>query len=114
MNNNLVPMLLILGIAGVAVYLFTRPNPIAVPPPVVAPPIPQCGASYAGTGVSVPCSLVANGIKSIVSNTEKVLSKYGVTQQAKVATKDFGVADVALFPVAINHTIYNETLGRIF
>lgn len=106
MDKSFLPLLVILGFGGVVVYLLTRPNPI-VAAPVVAPPQQQCGASYAGTGISVPCSLVGEGIKDVYNNAAKVLSKYGVTQTVETGTKGFTAVDVVLAPVAINHALYN-------
>lgn len=106
MKNNLLPFLVVLGFGGVVIYFLTRPNPV-VAAPVVAGPIQQCGASYAGTGVSVPCSLVGEGIKDVYDKASGVLSKYGVTSVVKTGTQGFGAVDVVIAPYAINHALYN-------
>lgn len=106
MKDNFLPILVILGFGGIVIYMLTRQQSI-VAAPVVAPPQQQCGASYGGTGVSVPCSLVGEGIKTLYNDAQKVLTKYGVTQTLKTGTQGFNAVDVIIAPVAINHAIYN-------
>lgn len=105
MKDNFLPVLVILGFGGIVIYLMTRP--VAAAAPVVAPPQQQCGASYAGTGVSVPCSLVSEGIKDVYNKAAAVLQKSGITPVVTTGTKGFGTVDVVLAPVAINHALYN-------
>jgi hypothetical protein len=104
MKDNFLPVLVILGFGGIVIYLMTRPVAAA---PVVAPPQQQCGASYAGTGVSVPCSLVGEGIKDVYNKAAAVLQKSGITPVVKTGTQGFGTVDVVLAPVALNHALYN-------
>ncbi len=106
MKGDFLPVLVILGFGGIVIYMLTRSQPIATAP-VVAPPQQQCGASYAGTGVSVPCSLIGEGVKDLYNDAQKTLSKYGVTQTVKAGTKGFTAVDVIEAPVALNHAIYN-------
>jgi hypothetical protein len=107
MKDNFLPVLAIVVIGGVVIYLISRPNPIVAPPPAVAPPQQQCGASYAGTGVSVPCSLVGQGIKDVYNKAASVLQSTGVTSTVKTGTQGFSAVDVVIAPVAINHALYN-------
>ena len=106
MNDNFLPVLVILGFGGIVIYFLTRPQ-MMVAPPVVASPIQQCGAGYNGASVSVPCALIGEGIKEVYNKAASVLQKSGITPAVKTGTEGFTVVDVALAPVAINHALYN-------
>lgn len=107
MSDEVFPLLVILGFGGIALYLLTRPEPLALAPPVVASPVQQCGAGYNGASVSVPCALIGEGIKEIYNKAAAVLQKSGITPVVETGTKGFGAVDVVLAPVAINHALYN-------
>lgn len=113
MSDNVLPVLIVVGVGGIAIYLLSRPAPIVTPPPVVAP-TQQCGASYVGVGVSVPCQLIAQGVKALGNEAYTQLKKAGVTQQVSIAASGIKPWEYAITPVAISHAAYNETLGRIF
>lgn len=104
--------LLVLGVGGLFVYYIYRNQQEVAITQVTDRSYGQCGASYAGTGVSVPCELIGKGLKSAY-DWVKDESK-PVVGEIKTATKDFGIMDVAQAPVGITHALYNETLGRLF
>ena len=106
MKDNFLPILVILGFGGIVVYLLTRPQTVPLAP-VVSSPVQQCGASYAGVGASVPCSLIGEGVKEIYDKAAAVLQQNGITPVVKTGVSGFGVVDVVEAPYAINHALYN-------
>jgi len=98
------PVLIILGLGGVVLYLLTRPKAV---PPVVDRTLANCGASYAGAGVSVPCEYLAAGIKTLTSDIRNTLQP--VTQEVKTATSGIKPIELIITPIAVSHVAYNET-----
>ena len=102
--NDYLQLLVIVGLGGLVIYVLTRQQ--------IAPPVvdkisgQQCGASYAGTGLSVPCQLLANGIKTLTADAQKALKP--ITTQISSATSGVKPWEYVVAPVAVSHVTYNE------
>lgn len=98
------PVLMVLGLGGVVLYLLTRPKP--VPQVVDRTTGGQCGGSYVGVGVSVPCEYLAAGIKYVANDIAKTAKP--LTNEIKTATSGISAKELILTPIAISHVAYNE------
>lgn len=106
-NDNLLPILVILGFGGIAIYLLTRKTV----PPVVAPVdkgLGQCGASYAGAGLSIPCDTAVKGIKALAGYIGHTTAARTVAHEASIAASGIEPWEYVVSPVAISHAAYNE------
>ena len=106
-KEGVVVLLLIVGLGGLAVYIYTRPTK-TVPAPVVLPPAQQCGASYAGVGASVPCTLLAHGVKELANGVASLATKTGIPGEVKTAASGIKTWEYVVTPVAITHVAINE------
>lgn len=104
-SSDILPLVVVLGFGGAIVYLLWKQN--STPATVVNnAPAQQCGASYLGVGASVPCSLLASGVKTAAKEVEKIAQP--VTNQVKSATAGVQPWEYVVTPVAISHVTYNE------
>jgi hypothetical protein len=106
--NDYLPLLVVVGLGGFVIWYLTRQQ---TPPPVVnTTATQQCGASYLGVGASVPCQLLAAGIKQLSADAQAALKPVTqeVSSQVKTATSGIKPWEYVVTPVAISHATYNE------
>jgi hypothetical protein len=104
-SSDVLLFVVVLGFGGVIVYLLMKQQ-TSVPTVVNNQAAQNCGASYLGVGASVPCSLLANGVKTAVGEVAKLAQP--VVNQVKSATAGVSTWEYVVAPVAITHVTVNE------
>jgi len=96
------------GIALLVYYIYQQQQIAEIP--VVDKSYGQCGASYAGTGISLPCELVGKGLDAaynyVKDQTKPIVGEVKAAQGTGVT--HIGLKEAAFFPVTVTYATVNE------